>query len=159
MYIYIFVSPKHFGSRWHSLHFMLRFKKFMWIQWFAHFLLGVSFSVHLGAGCFHRSHFSNQNNFTVVSFWQSNCIPGRNPHGMLRLHRAPRGTTLAFYGVFVNPLHRHLLLQIWEYLVDSDHQFTVHTLNFALSCPFFQNRILTIRQVDTPSVASEDSDG
>ena len=90
---------------------------------------------------------------------QSNCIPGRVPHGMIRLHRAPRGTTLAFYGVFVNPLHRHLLLQIWEYLVDLDHQFTVHTLNFAVSCPFFQHRILTIRQVDTPSVASEDSDG
>ena len=77
---------------------------------------------------------------------------------MLRLQRAPRGTSFAFYGVFVNPLNRHIYVQILVFLTDPEFQFTVDTHNWALSCPFLLRQTLTFRQVDTPSVASEESD-
>ena len=68
-------------------------------------------------------------------------MPGA-AHGMLRLSRAPR----------------HLYLTILLFLVDEETEFTVDSIRLAISCPFLWRQTLTFRQVDTPSVASVDSD-
>ena len=84
-------------------------------------------------------------------------MPGA-AHGMLRLSRAPRGTSAGFYYIFVSPLNRHLYLTILLFLVDEETEFTIDSIRLAISCPFLWRQTLTFRQVDTPSVASVDSD-
>ena len=83
----------------------------------------------------------------------------------MQLHRrirAPRGLigpSAGFYLVFAYPLHQHIFVQIILFLADEDTGFTIDTHRFAATSRALFRLTLTFRQVDTPSLASEESDG
>ena len=79
-------------------------------------------------------------------------------HGMFRLTLAPRGPSEHFYQIFISPLHRHLSLAIILFLVEVDTSWTLDTFCFATTCRFLWLETRRFRQVDTPSVASVESD-
>ena len=79
-------------------------------------------------------------------------------HGMFRLILAPRGPSEHFYQIFVSPLNRHLSLEIILFLVEADTSWTLDTFCFATTCRFLWLETRRFRQVDTPSVASLESD-
>ena len=64
-----------------------------------------------------------------------------------------------FYLVFAFPLNNHLYTNIVLFLADPQAQFTIDTEHLARCSSFFLRRTLRFRVVDTPSVASEPSDG
>lgn len=73
--------------------------------------------------------------------------------------RSLRGLTTPVYLVFAFPLHRHLFVEIVLYIADEEAGFTDDTDNLALCCTFLYRQTLLFRTVDTPSLASEASDG
>ena len=148
--------------RFHALSFMAfswRFKKKQHtnkppatLQAFNNLIFShASVSIYFGVGpCYFHLRYT-VNHRPILASWGA--------HGMLRSYRVPRGHSLAFYGVFISPLNRRIFLQILVFLTDSSFQFTLDTHCFSLSCAFFCRQTLTFREVDTPSVAADDSDG
>ena len=76
--------------------------------------------------------------------------------------RGLRGPPQWFYLVIGDPLHRHLFQRILFYLTTDEFQFTIDVYQLAGCSTFMLHWTLTIREVDTPSIALSDeslSDG
>ena len=80
-------------------------------------------------------------------------------HGRLAIPQGLIRPSENFYLVFAFPLNNHLYTNIVLFLADPQAQFTIDTENLARCSSFFLRRTLRFRVVDTPSVASEPSDG
>ena len=109
--------------------------------------------------------FTSSNNFFLLHVSALTLLGAISGNGM-QLHRrpgfAPRGLigpSAGFYLVFAYPLHQHIFIQIILFLADEDTGFTIDTNRFAATSPALFRLTVTFREVDTPSLASEESDG
>ena len=163
-YVYLgvlheYYVPKHFGSRWHSLH--LRFICFVKLfQRFWHICVFIFTCPLRFPSVFQMFNFWSvatlDNSFHSTRAATSSVVVAA--HGMFRLTLAPRGPSEHFYQIFVSPLNRHLSLEIILFLVEEDTSWTLDTFCFATTCRFLWLETRRFRQVDTPSVASLESD-
>ena len=159
---YMLYTPKHFGSRWHSLHCALRLLSDV-SNLFFRTVYGSNLLCFIGwqcvSGFFRHGHFMKH----PVHFASVSCIGAVSSDEMRRTIRAPRGLigpSANFYLIFGYPLHRHIFVEITLFLTDVDTNFTLDTHCLAVSSRFLWVQVLTFRQVDTPSLASPaDSDG
>jgi hypothetical protein len=105
---------------------------------------------------FYRQH-------SIVHFlWQfisTGRLAGDGMRHLAIISRGLRGRTTPFYLVFAFPLNRSLFVTIVLYIADEHAGFTADTDSLALCCTFLYRQTLQFRTVDTPSVASEASDG
>ena len=70
--------------------------------------------------------------------------------------RGLRGPPQWFYLVIAFPLNRHLFQRILFFLTTDQFQFTIDVYQLSQCSTFMLTWTLTIRQVDTPSIASAD---
>ena len=155
----IYFSLNHFGSRWHSLHFafvalniflagVVRYNIILFHHFpFLLFLSSLDVSL-LGLPC---------HNNTMQLYLHFSRVPVVGD-GMLRRIRSRglRGPPQWFYLVIAFPLNRHLFQRILFFLTTDQFQFTIDVYQLSQCSTFMLTWTLTIRQVDTPSIASAD---
>ena len=152
----IYSPLNHFGSRWHSLHFaFVALNNFFWQA----LCVTTSFSISPffeQFGCLTFSiTMSQQHNAALSSLFSRVPVVG---DGMLRRIRSRglRGPPQWFYLVIAFPLNRHLFQRILFFLTTDQFQFTIDVYQLSQCSTFMLTWTLTIRQVDTPSIASAD---
>ena len=98
---------------------------------------------------------SQQHNAALSSFFSRVPVVG---DGMLRRIRSRglRGPPQLFYLVIAFLLNRHLFQRILFFLTTDQFQFTIDVYQLSQCSTFMLTWTLTIRQVDTPSIASAD---
>ena len=98
---------------------------------------------------------SQQHNAALSSLFSRVPVVG---DGMLRRIRSRglRGPPQWFYLVIAFPLNRHLFQRILFFLTTDQFQFTIDVYQLSQCSTFMLTWTLTIRQVDTPSIASAD---
>ena len=152
----IYSPLNHFGSRWHSLHFaFVALNIFFWQA----LCVTTSFSIspffeQFGCLTF-KITMSQQHNAALSSFFSRVPVVG---DGMLRRIRSRglRGPPQLFYLVIAFLLNRHLFQRILFFLTTDQFQFTIDVYQLSQCSTFMLTWTLTIRQVDTPSIASAD---
>ena len=166
-YFIMYNALYHFGSRWYSLHVALSafiFHCFL----FGQVIPNPGFILRLASiSCFAVQSFTCQ--FAILftdSFPAFNLtlqstgrLPGNGMRHLAIISRGLRGRTTPFYLVFAFPLNRSLFVTIVLYIADEHAGFTEDTDSLALCCTFLYRQTLQFRMVDTPSLASEASDG
>ena len=152
----IYSPLNHFGSRWHSLHFaFVALNIFFWQA----LCVTTSFSISPFLSSLDvsllRLPCHNNTMQLYLHFFSRVPVVG---DGMLRRIRSRglRGPPQWFYLVIAFPLNRHLFQRILFFLTTDQFQFTIDVYQLSQCSTFMLTWTLTIRQVDTPSIASAD---
>ena len=95
----------------------------------------------------------------ILAIHSTGRLVGNGMRHLAIISRGLRGRTTPFYLVFAFPLNRSLFVTIVLYIADEHAGFTEDTDSLALCCTFLYRQTLQFRMVDTPSLASEASDG
>ena len=150
----------HFGSRWYSLHVALSAFIFLIsgqnLHAFCFNFMRLRSTVYMSVCNFIYRQRSTAFNST---FHFTGRLPGNGMRHLAIISRGLRGRTTPFYLVFAFPLNRSLFVTIVLYIADEHAGFTEDTDSLALCCTFLYRQTLQFRMVDTPSLASEASDG
>ena len=170
-YFIMYNALYHFGSRWYSLHVALSAFIFL-ISWLPCFWTGHSKSIIYFAFCSNFMRLRSTIYMSVCNFvyrqhstaftlttHSTGRLPGNGMRHLAIISRGLRGRTTPFYLVFAFPLNRSLFVTIVLYIADEHAGFTEDTDSLALCCTFLYRQTLQFRMVDTPSLASEASDG